>query len=97
MMSICGCGRRTDLLACRRSRAALSLSLVRFSRRSAVGCVVGLRLLASLLAGFRHRLRCRVFSYSIPDEMMRITGSCDIRLSFRLSCRRTFRLSSLLA
>lgn len=61
----------------------MSLSRYRsfaFSRRSAIGAVVGLRSAASLLAGFRHRLCCRVFSYSIPDEMMRITGSCDIRL-----------------
>ena len=74
-------GGGVGLLACHHDHAALSpCGSFAFSRRPAVGCVVGLRLLASLLARFHHRLRCRVFSYSIPDEMMRITGSCDIRL-----------------
>lgn len=57
------------------------------SRYRSFAFLVGLRLLASLLAWFRHRLCCRVISYSIPDEMMRITGSCGI--SVGLSCLRT--------
>ena len=68
-----------------------------FSRRSAIGAVVGLRSAASLLAVFRRRLCCRVVSYSIPDDTMRITGSCGIRLVVPLSCRRAVRLSPLLA
>ena len=56
-----------------------------FSRRSAIGAVVGLRPSASLLASSRRRLCCRAVSYSIPDEMMLITGSCGIRL-VRPSC-----------
>lgn len=42
--------------------------------------LVGLRAGASLRAGLRRRLCCRVISYSIPDDMMLITGSCGIRL-----------------
>lgn len=44
-----------------------------------------MRLLTSLLACFHHRLRCRVVSYSIPDDTMLMTGSCGIRL-VRPSC-----------
>lgn len=29
---------------------------------------------------------CRAISYSIPDEMMRITGSCGIRLAIHSAC-----------
>ena len=36
---------------------------------------------ASLLSGLRRRPCCRVVSYSIPDDVMRITGSCGIRLA----------------
>lgn len=85
-MSICGCWRRVGLLACHHVHTA-------HSAYRSFAFPVGLRSWvspgcaspASLLAGFRHRLCCRVVSYSIPDEMMRITGSCGIRLAC-LSC-----------
>ena len=67
------------LLARHRPRAALSLIA-----RSLF--LVGLRAGASLRAGLRRRLCCRVVSYSIPDDVMRITGSCDIRLVAHPAC-----------
>lgn len=60
-------------------RAALSLIA-----RSLV--LVGLRSCASLRAGLHRRLHCRVVSYSIPDDTMRITGSCGIRLIIHSAC-----------
>lgn len=98
--------------------ACLSSSPCRTLAHRSFAFPVGLRLSASLLAWFRRRLYCRVVSYSILDDVMRITGSCGIRLvvypaclpvvvsvpramwaavSSRSSCRRTVRLSPLLA
>lgn len=62
------------MLTCHHGHAALSLSLVRFSRRSAIACFAS--------CGLCRRLCCRVISYSIPDDTMRITGSCGIRLAY---------------
>ena len=93
-MPICGCGRLAVCLLVIVPVPHSRSSLVRFSRRFAV------------------------VSYSILDDVMRITGSCGIRLvvypaclpvvvsvpramwaavSSRSSCRRTVRLSPLLA
>lgn len=67
--------RAAGLSACLSSPQCRSLAIARslFS--------VGLRSSASLLAWFCRRLCCRVVSYSIPDDTMRITGSCGIRLA----------------
>lgn len=77
-MSICGCGRLVGLLACHCLYAALSRARSLFP--------VGLRAGASLRVWLRRRLCCRVISYSIPDDVMRITGSCGIRLVAHPAC-----------
>ena len=74
------------LLACHRSRAALSLRSFAFSRRPAVWRVVLLRSSASLLACSRRRFGYRAVSYSIPDDAMRITSSCGIRPVVNPAC-----------
>ena len=85
-LSICGCGRDVCLLACLPVRAAHSLRSFAFSRRPAVWRVVWLRSSASLLACSRRRFGYRVVSYSIPDDTMRITGSCGIRPVVNPAC-----------
>lgn len=56
------------------------------SRYRSFAFPVSLRFGASLRAGLRRRLCCRVVSYSIPDDTMRITGSCGIRLIIHSAC-----------
>lgn len=66
--------------------ACLSSSPCRSLAHRSFAFPVGLRLSASLLAWFRRRLCCRVVSYSIPDDVIRITGSCGIRLVVYPAC-----------
>lgn len=66
---------------------------VPLSRYCSFAFLVGLRSSASLRAGLRRRLCGRVVLYSIPDDVIRITGSCGIRLFVPFSCRRAVRSS----
>lgn len=71
-----------------------AIMAIPLSRYRSFAFLVGLRLLASLREGFRRRLCSLVISYSIPDKMMQITGSCGIHHAMSSRSRAVGRFAS---